>query len=69
MINHALTAGYATAFEVAALIAFAGLLVALAAIRGRRTAVTRESEVAAASRRWSGTERLLTTPAPIFTVW
>lgn len=47
-VNHALTAGYATAFEFAAVIAFAGFLVALAAIRSHRTAITREAEGAAA---------------------
>ncbi len=47
-VNHAITAGYSTAFQIAAVIAFAGFLVALAAIRGRRTASAPEAEGAAA---------------------
>lgn len=47
-INHAVTAGYGAAFEIASLIAFAGFLVALAVIRGGRTASTQEADGAAA---------------------
>jgi EmrB/QacA subfamily drug resistance transporter len=44
----AVTTGYATAFAVASGIAFAGFLVALATIRGRKVTVTPESEGIAA---------------------
>ncbi len=47
-VTHAVTAGYGTAFEIASVIAFAGFLVALVAVRGRRTAITPEAEGAAA---------------------
>jgi len=47
-LNHAVTAGYATAFEVASGIAFAGFLVALATMRGRKVSVAPESEGIAA---------------------
>jgi hypothetical protein len=47
-LSNAVTAGYATAFEVASAIAFAGFLVALATVRGRRVSVTPESEGIAA---------------------
>jgi EmrB/QacA subfamily drug resistance transporter len=43
-----LTTGYATAFEVASGIAFAGFLVALATIRGRKATITRDSRGIAA---------------------
>jgi len=47
-ISHAVTAGYATAFDVASGIALAGFLVALATIRGRRISTTpRADDVAA----------------------
>ncbi len=47
-VNHAVTAGYGTALEMASVIAFAGFLVALAAIRGPRTTITPRAEGAAA---------------------
>jgi MFS family permease len=43
-----ITTGYATAFEVASGIAFAGFLVALATIRGRKATITRDSNGIAA---------------------
>jgi EmrB/QacA subfamily drug resistance transporter len=47
-LNHAVTAGYATAFELASGIALAGFLIALAAIRTRGTAATPTSHDIAA---------------------
>ncbi len=47
-VNHAVTAGYATAFEIAALIAFASFLVALATVRRPRPAITPQTEGVAA---------------------
>ncbi len=44
----AITTGYATAFEVASGIAFAGFLVALATIRGSKAPITRDSKGIAA---------------------
>jgi EmrB/QacA subfamily drug resistance transporter len=46
--DHAVTTGYATAFQVAAAIAFAGFVIALATIRRREVRVTPESEGIAA---------------------
>jgi fucose permease len=46
-VNQAVTAGYATAFEVAAAIAFAAFLIALAVIRDRRSASATPAAVAA----------------------
>jgi hypothetical protein len=42
-VNHAATAGYATAFQVASAIAFAGFLIALVAVREGRTATAPDS--------------------------
>jgi hypothetical protein len=47
-LNNAVTVGFATAFQVASAIAFAGFLVALVSIRGRRLSVTPELEGIAA---------------------
>jgi hypothetical protein len=47
-LGNALTAGYATAFEIASGIAFAGFLIALVTIRRRQVAATPESEGIAA---------------------
>ncbi|HKV32445.1 MAG TPA: DHA2 family efflux MFS transporter permease subunit [Candidatus Dormibacteraeota bacterium] len=47
-VSTAVTSGYATAFEIASLIAFAGFLVALTTIRGPRVALSpKTSEIAA----------------------
>jgi predicted MFS family arabinose efflux permease len=47
-VNQSVAAGYATAFEIASVIAFTGFLVALVAIGGGRTAISAEAEGAAA---------------------
>jgi EmrB/QacA subfamily drug resistance transporter len=47
-VNHALAAGYAMAFEVASLIAFAGFVIALVAVRDHRIAAAPDSENVAA---------------------
>jgi len=47
-VNHAATAGYATAFQVASAIAFAGFLIALIAVRHGRTVTAPDSVDAAA---------------------
>jgi EmrB/QacA subfamily drug resistance transporter len=47
-LSRAVTTGYATAFEIASAIAFAGFLIALVAVRNRRAAVTQQPEEVAA---------------------
>jgi MFS family permease len=47
-LSGAVTTGYATAFEIASAIAFAGFLIALVAVRNRRAAVTQQPEEVAA---------------------
>ncbi len=47
-INQAVTAGYSTAFEIASVVAFAGFLVTLATVRGRRRVSAPEADWVAA---------------------
>src|SRR5712691_10067944 len=47
-VSTAVTTGYGTAFEIAAVIAFTGFLVALTTVRGLRVSATPESEGIAA---------------------